>query len=256
LSSQFWVTRVTPPPMLRVATLLGAVATRSMGGGVTRVTLIWDDNVIQNQWLQVEVKKDNLGLAADEVFYFGNAIAESGNDPGSAVVDLQDDLAARAHKTAFTPAPITNPYDFNRDRRVNATDELVARYNHSGTPLQLIDLVGAGQGFAPAVVGALVTPVPAFQIGSALPTSVGIVVSPVASAGATSSQAVPTIAVPTAKPAAHDAVLAAGQKSGGAEAWSSAWAWLAEFEQAPAKKPSSKKDRGNAEAVDIVLAAY
>jgi len=239
-----------------LATAPKSVATRSMGGGVTRVTLIWDDNVIQNQWLQVEVKKDNLGLAADEVFYFGNAIAESGNDPGSAVVDLQDDLAARAHKTAFTPAPITNPYDFNRDRRVNATDELVARYNHSGTPLQLIDLVGAGQGFAPAVVGALVTPVPAFQIGSALPTSVGIVVSPVASAGATSSQAVPTIAVPTAKPAAHDAVLAAGQKSGGAEAWSSAWAWLAEFEQAPAKKPSSKKDRGNAEAVDIVLAAY
>jgi hypothetical protein len=243
-----WTLLATPP---------SSVTTRSMGGGVTRVTILWDDNVIQKQWLQVKVKKDNLGLAADEAFYFGNAIGESGNDPSNAVVDLQDDLAARAHKTAFTPAPITNPYDFNRDRRVNATDELIARNNHSGTPLQLIDLAGAGQGFAPAaVVSAPATLVPALQIGKALPTSVGIVVSAGSAAGLTSRQALPGILASAPKPAAHDAVLTASQTSRGTEAWSSAWAWLAEFEQVRTKKPSAKKDFGNAEAVDIVLAAY
>ena len=141
---------------------------------------------------------------------------------------------------------------------MNATDELIARYNHSGTsPLQLIDLGGAGQGFAPAaVVSAPAITVPVFQIGKALPTSVGIVVSPGGAAGLTSQQALPSVLGASPKPAAHDAVLTASLTSRGMEAWSSAWAWLAEFEQVRTKKPSSKKDLGNAEAVDNVLAAY
>jgi len=120
-----------------------SVAVRGIGSGVTRVTLTWADNTIKNQWLQVTVKHANTGLPADDVFYFGNAIGESGNHAADAMVDLADELAVRSHKTGFTPALVTNPYDFNRDRRVNATDELIARYNHSGADaLQLIDLTG------------------------------------------------------------------------------------------------------------------
>ena len=172
-------------------------------------------------------------MAAPDVFYFGNAIGETGNNAANAVVDLQDDLAARAHKTAFTPAPITNPYDFNRDRRVNATDELIARYNHSGgNALRLIDLSGEGGGL----------PLMSEPRTSRL--------SPLA------ASPVPVVAVTNA--AAHDTILAgpAAQKPRGLDDWSLQWAWLAEFEQTGTKKPSAKKDIGNKEAVDNVLAAY
>ena len=112
-------------------------------GGSDRVTITWDDNVIQNQWLQVTVKADaNTGLAAADVFYFGNAIGESGDNPANAVVDFQDELASRTHKSGIPIAPITNPYDYNRDGRVNATDDIIARHNRTdgtgGNPLQLI----------------------------------------------------------------------------------------------------------------------
>ena len=109
-------------------------------GGSDRVTITWDDNVIQNQWLKVTVLADaNTGLAAPDVFYFGNAIGESGNSAADAVVDSTDEVASRTHKTGFTAAAIDNHYDYNRDGRVNATDDLIARHNPSGsTPLQLI----------------------------------------------------------------------------------------------------------------------
>ena len=114
-----------------------------------RVTITWDDNGIQkNQWLQVTVKADgNTGLAAADVFYFGNAIGESGDNPANAVVDSQDEIGSRTHKTGFTAAAIDNPYDYNRDGKVNATDDLIAR-NNASAELQLIS--------AP-VGGALVT---------------------------------------------------------------------------------------------------
>jgi alpha-L-arabinofuranosidase len=109
-------------------------------GGSDRVTIIWADNVIQNQWLQVTVLADtNTGLSSADVFYFGNAIGESGDNPANAVVDAQDEINSRTHKTGFSAAAIDNHYDYNRDGKVNATDDLIARHNPSGaTPLQLI----------------------------------------------------------------------------------------------------------------------
>jgi alpha-L-arabinofuranosidase len=123
------------------------------GGGVgssDRVTIVWDNNAIQNQWLQITILADaNTGLAAPDVFYFGNAIGESGNNsayPADAVVDQQDEIASRTHKTGFTAAAIDNHYDYNRDGKVNATDDLIARHN-AGVALQLIT---APAGAAPA----------------------------------------------------------------------------------------------------------
>ena len=74
------------------------------------------------------------GLAADEVFYFGNAIGETGNAAGvNAIVNATDEILTRVNqRSAFTPAPITFPYDFNRDKQVNATDEILARLNTTG----------------------------------------------------------------------------------------------------------------------------
>jgi hypothetical protein len=112
-------------------------------GGSDRVTIIWEDGAIQKQWLQVVVLSDanggSLGLAGDDVFYFGNAIGESGNSARDARVNLSDVAAARENQTGFGFATVVNDYDYNRDRRVNLSDVAIARENQSGfTPLQLI----------------------------------------------------------------------------------------------------------------------
>jgi len=82
-----------------------------------RVTIIWADNdwmtptpepgAIAKQWLQVTVLATaNTGLAEDDVFYFGNAIGESGNSTAC-------------------------PYDYNRDKKADATDQIIARNNQT-----------------------------------------------------------------------------------------------------------------------------
>jgi uncharacterized delta-60 repeat protein len=104
--------------------------TVTRGGGTDgsdRVTLIWPDGTIVNEWLQVTIKATlNTGLAEQGVFYFGNLEGESGNDT---TVDVQDEDAALNHRTGFTLATVTNNYDYNRDRQVNAADALIARHN-------------------------------------------------------------------------------------------------------------------------------
>ena len=109
-----------------------------------RIVLTWDNGAIVNQWLEVTVKANgNTGLEFDDVFYYGNAIGETGNLPDQAKVDSLDVLATRANPHPFfDPAEIDSPYDFNRDRRVNAIDTLIVR-NHqtwTATELDLIDL--------------------------------------------------------------------------------------------------------------------
>ncbi len=107
-------------------------------GGSDRVTITWDDiagNSIKNQWLQVTVKANtNTGLSAADVFYFGNLIGESGSD---AAVNTSDEQASRSNRTGFTLASVSNAYDYNRDRQVNASDDLIARHN-SGASLWLL----------------------------------------------------------------------------------------------------------------------
>ena len=110
----------------------------------TRVTMTWPDNTIQNQWLQVTVlANENTELAEPDVFYFGNAVGETGNSDLDAKVDVFDVLETRDNpRPFFDPAGIDTVHDFNRDKRVNAIDTLIAR-NHqtwSGTALRLIDL--------------------------------------------------------------------------------------------------------------------
>ena len=104
------------------------------GGGVNgsdRVTITWDNNLIQNEWLKVTVLADaNTGLDAPDVFYFGNLMGESGND---AQVSSQDEMAVANNRIGFTLAAITNNYDYNRDRQINASDAMIARRNAGAT---------------------------------------------------------------------------------------------------------------------------
>jgi len=139
------------------------VRPRDDAPGVWRISLIWsDDTAVKNQWLEVTVKATAAtGLPVPDVFYFGNAIGETGDNAQGenpdAWVTTADAEAVRANRTGITPAAITNLYDFNRDRRVNSTDEMIARNNPRTGPeaLQLIDLRPPGGN------GMLAEPLPA-----------------------------------------------------------------------------------------------
>lgn len=117
--------------------------------GSIRLEVVWDNNAIQNEWVQVTLKADaNTLLTQDEVFYFGNAIGETGNSPTDAAVDAADIQAT--HNNYTSAAVLTNPYDFNRDKVVDATDEAIAAANQSNSsPLLLITVPpigGSGSG--------------------------------------------------------------------------------------------------------------
>ncbi len=119
----------------------------SIDATTSQITLTWNDGTIRNTWLEVTVLATaNTGLAVPDVFYFGNAVGETGNCEGETKVDIIDVLLTRQNpQPFFDPATIDNVYDFNRDQRVNAIDTLIARNNQtwSGTELTLLDLTGS-----------------------------------------------------------------------------------------------------------------
>ncbi len=116
------------------------------GAGIdssNRVTIIWADNAIENQWLQMTVKATaNTGLAADDVFYFGNAIGETGNSPADAQVTPTDEINVRnnPHALGANPASIDEVCDFNRDRKVGPTDAITCR-NNGSNPATALGLI-------------------------------------------------------------------------------------------------------------------
>jgi hypothetical protein len=136
------------------------------GAGVSgsdRMTLIWPDNVIEKQWLQIGVlATSTTGLAAHDFFYFGNAVGESGNSPFDAQVDMLDVLGAQNNPRNFlNPAPIDFDYDYNRDQRVNAIDELIATNNQTTTFLNRLKLITVPESYDTVI------PAPsAFMLGS------------------------------------------------------------------------------------------
>lgn len=144
-----------------------SVTTRPGGvGGSTRVTLIWPDGAIVDSWLRIEVRP-TLGTDLDGVdrFYFGNAVGETGDRPGvDAIVDAADEQAARENvRSRFSPVPLGSVHDFNRDRQVDATDQILARLHGSdaATALRMLTVPRveppAGGGARPMLAGAGVT---------------------------------------------------------------------------------------------------
>ena len=168
------------PAPLSVTVRRGAGANSS-----DRVTIIWADEdpltaqrepgAISNEWLQATVLSDasggSLGLAHDDVFYFGNAIGETGDSPSDAKVNATDILAGRSHwHLASDPAPIYDAYDFDRDGLVNpeSADETIASRNQTNflTALALITAPAAAGAPAADDGGGSVAP-PQFIIGDA-----------------------------------------------------------------------------------------
>ncbi|HYW80867.1 MAG TPA: hypothetical protein VE890_14900, partial [Thermoguttaceae bacterium] len=104
----------------------------------------WPDNAIENQWLRVTVlATPATGLLTPDVFYFGNAIGEAGDQSINAIVNATDEIVARNFQhSAVDPAPIDDPYDYNRDGLVNGTDQIIARSNQTN-PLTMLKLITA-----------------------------------------------------------------------------------------------------------------
>ena len=114
--------------------------------GSARVELIWPNHstsassAIAGKWLQVTVKADaNTGLSAANVFYFGNAIGDTGNSATDAAVTVADVNAIKAHESAAAVA-ITNVFDNNRSGVINSADATDASSHETSgaTALQLI----------------------------------------------------------------------------------------------------------------------
>ena len=131
-----------------------SVVVRSGAGasGSDRVTITWPDHAIVKQWVEVTVLSAGIGLPGNDVFYFGNAVAEAGNLPGNTQVTSTDLLLARNNPRNFlNPAGVEFPYDYNRDKFVSSTDLLLARNNQTNflTALKLLDL-SAGARAMPA----------------------------------------------------------------------------------------------------------
>jgi len=141
---EFKVGNRTTPDTWPLAPSPSGITVRAGEGrdGSDRVVIIWPDNVIQKQWLKVKVlANDNTGLEEPDIFYFGNAIGESGNSSRDAKVNAYDMLGARDNPHSFfDQALIDDVYDYNRDKRVNVTDMLIVRDNatHYRSMLKLI----------------------------------------------------------------------------------------------------------------------
>jgi hypothetical protein len=100
---------------------------RDMGGGVYRVSFFWAAGAVPTRnWLQLTLKAGaTTGLAADDVFYFGNAIGDANLDCKT----LYDDIFAIYSNVDFVNFKlITDPCDVTRDGKV-LYDDIFACYS-------------------------------------------------------------------------------------------------------------------------------
>ena len=121
--------------------------------GADRVELIWADNAIQEKWLEVTVKStSNTGLAANDVFFFGNAVGDSGAGDTATLAETTavDEVGARNNsQTLLNNIPLTNVFDYNRDGAVSAIDQVLARNNAQTLGATRYIKIAAGGPFAP-----------------------------------------------------------------------------------------------------------
>jgi hypothetical protein len=148
------------PAQWPLLTVSPAITTR-LGAGANsseRITLTWPDQAISKTWLQVTVKQTaSTGLSQPYVFYFGNAVGETGDNSANAYINATDEISARNNpKTFVSPATITDRHDFNRDGFVNAADQILARI--SATVLTSLQLIAAPSSFSAALAPSTMLP--------------------------------------------------------------------------------------------------
>ncbi len=139
---EFRVGNSGDPSQWPLVTILPYIIVRPGEGidGSDRVVFRWPDGSIQNQWLKVTIKPSSrTNLPMDDVFYFGNAVGETGNSTIDAKVSPTDVIAVRnnPHTLSNDPAAVDDAYDFDRDRNVGQTDEIICKNNGNSAPTAL-----------------------------------------------------------------------------------------------------------------------
>ena len=102
-------------------------------GGSDRITITLANRSVMNEYLQVRVLANSTtGLSADDEFYFGNVIGDTGNSSTNLRVDASDLGGVQNNLTGFFRASVESRYDVNRDGRVDSTDLGLIQSNLSG----------------------------------------------------------------------------------------------------------------------------
>ncbi|QDV87444.1 dockerin type I domain-containing protein [Stieleria magnilauensis] len=111
------------------------VTVRSGAGaaGSDRISITWPHQAIANKWLEVRMlANERTGLAADDVFYWGSAVADTGDSAFNTFVNSSDVSRIEAgFRDSSDPAPLTDAMDLNRDRIVDTTDVMIAQANRT-----------------------------------------------------------------------------------------------------------------------------
>ncbi|MCY2974021.1 MAG: fibronectin type III domain-containing protein [Planctomycetota bacterium] len=100
-------------------------------GGSGRVKIVLPDNVVQNAWLRITVLANALtGLAANDVFYFGNArfdVTPTTPFPSQQItINILDTNLVRANQ-GLNPGLVSNIFDVDRNGVVNILDTNTTR---------------------------------------------------------------------------------------------------------------------------------
>ena len=135
-------------------------------GGADRVEITWASGVIKNQWLEVQVLPTaNTGLAATDVHFWGNKIADSASSSPAGTFDTTSTDSAQVNATIGAGKPITDLRDYNRDGAVTSTDAAIVAAN-IGTIQRISILVGGP--FAPEADPAVASDDGSSAVASAL----------------------------------------------------------------------------------------
>jgi hypothetical protein len=140
--------------------------------GSTRMELTWQDGSIRNEWVGITIEADgNTGLSAPDSFFVGNLVGASGHGVlnGSYTISATDVTAAQNDLHTFmNPAGLSDTQDYNRDGRVDATDQVIARFD-SGQVLVMLN--SSITGVTPATASALASDAAATNSTSSSPSS-------------------------------------------------------------------------------------
>ena len=108
------------------------------------MTLLWPDGAVARQWMSLSVLPSaRTGLESAETFYIGSAPGDTGDQVTSAGVNAADLIRIRSNpRNLLNPSPLSSPFDLNRDRQVDSSDQTVIRMNETrgDSELRLIDL--------------------------------------------------------------------------------------------------------------------
>lgn len=111
-------------------------AVRSGAGvsGSDRLTIIWNNYAIENQWLQITALT-TLGLATPDVFYFGNLVGDVTGDGQVTPIDSLAIINAISNYGGSYITGINDPFDINRDGWISPFDVLLVNniLNSSGS---------------------------------------------------------------------------------------------------------------------------